>query len=108
MEKTARNHEMFANMTSVKTDRTDLDEGAQMAADALVPWVRQFDGYRGMIVLSNGENGTARFVTFWEDKDALERSERGRMQVREQMAKTAGVEIDDVQAYTVLLVDGFE
>jgi hypothetical protein len=30
------------------------------------------------------------------------------MQVREQMAKTAGVDIDDVQAYTVLLVDGFE
>ena len=38
----------------------------------------------------------------------LERSEHGRKQVREQMAKTAGAEIDDVQAYTVLLVDGFE
>jgi heme-degrading monooxygenase HmoA len=99
---------MFANMTSVKTDRGSLEDEAQMAADALLPWVRQFDGYRGMIVLSNGENGTARFVTFWEDRDALERSERGRMQVREQMAKTAGAEIDDVQAYTVLLVDGFE
>jgi hypothetical protein len=99
---------MFANMTSVKTDRTDLDEGAQMAADALLPWVRQFEGYRGMIVLSDGATGRARFVTFWEDQDALARSERGRMQVREQMAKTAGVEIDDVQAYSVLLVDGFE
>jgi hypothetical protein len=99
---------MFANMTSVKTDRTDLDGDARMAADALLPWVRQFEGYRGMIVLSNAESGTARFVTFWEDRDALERSERGRMQVREQMAKTAGAEIDDVQAYTVLLVDGFE
>jgi hypothetical protein len=99
---------MFANMTSVKTDRGSLEDEAQMAADALLPWVRQFDGYRGMIVLSDGENGTARFVTFWEDRDALERSERGRMQVREQMAKTAGAEIDDVQAYTVLLVDGFE
>jgi hypothetical protein len=61
-----------------------------------------------MIVLSDGENGSARFVTFWEDQDSLERSERGRMQVREQMAKTAGVDIDDVQAYTVVLVDGFE
>jgi hypothetical protein len=99
---------MFANMTSVKTDRTDLDGDARMAADALIPWVRQFEGYRGMIVLSNAESGTARFVTFWEDQDALERSERGRMQVREQMAKTAGVDIDDVQAYSVLLIDGFE
>lgn len=95
-------------MTSVKTDRAGLEDEAQMAADALLPWVRQFDGYRGMIVLSNGEDGTARFVTFWEDRNSLERSERARMQVREQMAKTAGAEIDDVQAYTVLLVDGFE
>jgi hypothetical protein len=99
---------MFANMTTIKGELVDLEEGARMAADALLPWVRQFDGYRGMIVLSDGENGTARFVTFWEDKDALDRSEYGRKQVREQMAKTAGVEIDDVRPYAVLLVDGFE
>jgi hypothetical protein len=99
---------MLANMTSVKSDGANLETEARMAAEALLPWVRQFDGYRGMIVLSDGLNGRARFVTFWEDQDALERSEHGRKQVREQMAKTAGVEIDDVQAYTVLLVDGFE
>jgi hypothetical protein len=99
---------MLANMTSVKSDGANLETEARMAAEALLPWVRQFDGYRGMIVLSDGVNGRARFVTFWEDRDALERSEHGRKQVREQMAKTVGVEIDDVQAYTVLLVDGFE
>jgi hypothetical protein len=99
---------MLANMTSVKSDGANLETEARMAAEALLPWVRQFDGYRGMIVLSDGVNGSARFVTFWEDQHALERSEHGRKQVREQMAKTAGAEIDDVQAYTVLLVDGFE
>jgi hypothetical protein len=99
---------MLANMTSVKSDGATLETEARMAAEALLPWVRQFDGYRGMIVLSDGMNGRARFVTFWDDQDALERSEHGRKQVREQMAKTAGVEIDDVQAYTVLLLDGFE
>lgn len=98
---------MLANITTVQTDRADLDEGAKMAADALLPWVRQFDGYRGIVVLSSGQNGRAHFVTFWEDEDALKRSEYGRAQVREQMAKTAGVEIESVQAYTVLLVDGF-
>lgn len=109
METTAREPlKMLANMTSVKSAGANLETEARMAAEALLPWVRQFDGYRGMIVLSDGVNGSARFVTFWEDQDALERSEHGRKQVREQMAKTAGVEIDDVQAYTVLVVDGFE
>jgi heme-degrading monooxygenase HmoA len=62
---------MLANMTSVKSDGANLETEARMAAEALLPWVRQFDGYRGMIVLSDGVNGRARFVTFWEDQDAL-------------------------------------
>jgi heme-degrading monooxygenase HmoA len=98
---------MLANITTVRTDRGSLDEEAKMAAEALLPWVRQFDGYRGIVVLSDRENGTAHFVTFWEDEEALRRSAHGRQQVREQMAKTAGVDITSVQAYSVLLVDGF-
>lgn len=99
---------MLANMTTVKGAIADLDQGATMAGEALLPWVKEFDGYRGMIVLTDGENGTAHFVTFWEDEEALERSAYGRRQVREQMAKTAGVEIESARAYTVRLVDGLD
>jgi hypothetical protein len=99
---------MFANMTTVTTERTDLDGAARMAVEALMPWLTQFDGYRGIVVLSNGEGGRAHFVTFWEDEHALQRSEFGRTQVREQMAKTAGVEIESVQAYSVILSSGLE
>jgi hypothetical protein len=99
---------MLANMTTVTSDRADLNEGAKMAAEALLPWVRQFDGYRGIVVLSDGDNGKAHFLTFWEDEHALQKSEFGRAQVREQMAKTAGVEIESVQAYNVIVSDGVE
>jgi hypothetical protein len=97
---------MLANITTVTSDRGDLDEGAKMAAEALLPWVQQFDGYRGIVVMSNG--GRAHFLTFWEDERALQKSEFGRTQVREQMAKTAGVEIESVQAYNVIVSDGVE
>lgn len=100
--------ELLANITTVTGGGADLQAAAAMAGEALLPWVRQFDGYRGMLILADGESGTARFATFWEDEEALRRSEHGRAQVREQMAKTAGVEIESVQAYTVLLMDGFE
>jgi hypothetical protein len=99
--------ELLANITTVTGGGGDLQAAAAMAGEALLPWVRQFDGYRGMLILADGESGTARFATFWEDEEALRRSEHGRAQVREQMAKTAGVEIESVQAYTVLLMDGF-
>jgi hypothetical protein len=61
-----------------------------------------------MMVLTDGENGRAHFVTFWEDEESLKRSAQGRQQVREQMAKTAGAEIESSQAYVVRLLDGFE
>lgn len=98
---------MFANMTTIKGDVADLESDATMAGEALLPWVREFEGYKGMVVLTDGESGTAHFVTFWEDEDALKRSAKGRKDVREQMARTAGVEIAGVQAYSVLLIDGF-
>jgi heme-degrading monooxygenase HmoA len=95
-------------MTSIRSERGDLDQDAQAAVEALLPWIRQFDGYRGMMVLTDGENGRAHFVTFWEDEESLKRSAQGRQQVREQMAKTAGAEIESSQAYVVRLLDGFE
>jgi quinol monooxygenase YgiN len=98
----------FANMTTIRSDRPDLDEDSQAAVEALLPWLNQFDGYCGMIVLTDGDNGRAHFVTFWEDEDALKRSAQGRQQVREQMAKTAGAEIESSQPYAVRVLDGFE
>jgi hypothetical protein len=99
---------LFANMTSIRSQRPDLETDAQAVVEALLPWLGQFDGYCGMIVLTDGANGRAHFVTFWEDEDALKRSAQGRQQVREQMAKTAGAEIESSHPYVVTLLDGFE
>jgi hypothetical protein len=99
---------MLANVVEVRGRVPDFDATAGMAGESLVTWLRQFDGYRGFIVLADEESGTARFMTFWEDRHALERSASGRAQVRDQLAKTAGVDIEGAQAYTVMLVDGFE
>ena len=95
-------------MTTVTTDRDGLAHDASAAADAMLSWLRQFAGYRGLMVLSDDGSGTAHFVTFWEDEIALRQSEFGRKQVREQMAKTAGAEIESSQPYVVRVVDGFE
>lgn len=99
---------MFANVTEVRGRVADFDATAAMAGESLLSWLRQFEGYKGFIVLSDEEGGAARFMTFWEDRHALEKSAHGRAQVREQLAKTAGVDIESARAYSVLLVDGFE
>jgi hypothetical protein len=98
---------MYANVTEVRGSVSDLEATAGMAAESLLSWLREFDGYKGFIVLADEEGGRARFMTFWEDRHALEKSAQGRKQVRERLAKTAGVDIESARAYTVLMVDGF-
>jgi hypothetical protein len=99
---------MLANVTEVRGSVADFEAAAGMAAESLLSWLREFDGYRGFIVLADEEGGTARFMTFWEDRHALEKSAQGRKEVRERLAQTAGVDIESARAYTVLMVDGFE
>jgi hypothetical protein len=99
---------MYANVTEVRGDVHDFEAIAGMAAESLLTWLREFDGYKGFIVLADEAGGMARFMTFWEDLHALERSASGRKEVREQLAKTAGATIESSQPYTVLMVDGFE
>jgi hypothetical protein len=70
-----------------------------MAAESMLAWLREFDGYRGLLVLADPETGTARIVSFWESLDALDRSERGRREVRESMVAAAGAELESVERY---------
>jgi heme-degrading monooxygenase HmoA len=99
---------VYASMTSVTGAGADVESTAAMAAESMVAWLRQFDGYRGMIVLSDAGTGTAQIVTFWDTKENLERSARSRTEVRIQMIETAGAELEGVHVYAVVYRDGFE
>jgi hypothetical protein len=96
----------YASMVTVNAAVEDFDTIATMAGESLLPWISQFDGYKGFIVIADRESGTAHFMTLWESKEALERSAHSRKQVREQLARTAGAEIAAAGAYTVVVTDG--
>jgi hypothetical protein len=97
---------LFASMATVNGPQEDFDSIVAMAGESLLPWIRQFEGYKAFIVLADQENGTAHFMTLWESREALERSAHSRKQVRDQLAQTAGAEIAAAGAYTVVLTDG--
>lgn len=97
---------MIASMSTIRGDDPDLDTAARLAGETMVPWLREFAGYRGLLVLTDKERGTARFITFWESEEAAERSRPGRLRMRDQMAAGAGVEVESTEAYAVALLDG--
>jgi heme-degrading monooxygenase HmoA len=98
----------FATMASVHGPDRDFDEVVKMAAESLLPWIRQYDGYQGMFVLGDSESGRAHFVTLWDTMEALEKSAHGRAQVRERLAETAGATIESTGNYTLVMMDVLE
>jgi hypothetical protein len=76
-----------------------------MAGESMLGWLRDFDGYRGLLVMGDGESGRAFIVTLWDSRENAERSARGRSQVRESMIAAAGAELESVELMEVVLED---
>jgi hypothetical protein len=96
---------VHASLTTVRGAGPDVGETARMAAESMVSWLQEFDGYCGLIVLADEANGVARIMTLWESLQAIERSERARTQVRESMVAAADAEIESVERYEIVLDD---
>lgn len=91
--------------TTVQGDGAQVVETARMAGESMLTWLREFDGYQGLVILADPESGTARFMTKWDSRDAVQRSEPGRGQVRDTMIAAAGAELKSVELFEVVLDD---
>jgi heme-degrading monooxygenase HmoA len=76
-------------------------ELATFAAEAMLPWLRQIQGFEGLLMLSNQAEGTTLALTFWESREVAEEHREARMQVRERVAATVDVQIEEVVGYEV-------
>jgi heme-degrading monooxygenase HmoA len=96
---------VYASLTAVRGAGAEVRTIAHMAAGQILPWLREFDGYQGFLLLADVETGSARLLSMWESEDALERSERGRREMRESMIAAAGAEIERVERYELFAGD---
>lgn len=99
---------MFASLTIVRGAGAEAAETARMAGESMASWLRDFDGYRGILMTANPESGLVRILTFWDSLEAIERSEQSRAQVRESMVATAGAEIETIERLAVVFEDRVE
>lgn len=96
---------MFASLTTVRGAGPEVGVTARMAAESMLTWLRDFDGYKGLLVFADPQSGTARIMTLWEDQEALERSERSRAEVRHSMISAAGAQLESVERYELVADD---
>jgi hypothetical protein len=98
---------MHASLTTVRGGGPEVSVTARMAAESMLTWLREFDGYLGLLILGDPEAGKARIMTFWDNLEALDRSDRSRREVRESMIAAAGAELESVERYELFLGKDF-
>lgn len=72
-----------------------------MGDEHLSSWLREYEGYRGTLVLVDEEAQAARLITLWESEADEERARTSRGAMRDQLATTAGMEVVDFGVFEV-------
>jgi hypothetical protein len=82
-----------------------LDEGTRYAQDEIVPQVRQFGGFKGIVSLIDRERGRTKLITLWESDKALRESEEQANELRQRAAEGAASRVVGVERYEVALAE---
>lgn len=96
---------MHVSMSRFKGEIEDLHGTARMASEAMLDWLQQIEGYRGLLALVDEDSGSACFVTFWENEEAVIKTRASRSSLRDQMAATAGAEVVGAEEFVVAYSD---
>lgn len=89
---------MFASLTRVSTSDQPI-ENATIVAEEMLRWLRQIDGFEGMLMLSR--EGTTIGLTFWESREVAQRHRGPRMQFLERMTAVADVQVEETLDFDV-------
>ena len=83
---------MYVTMNRVKTSDEPI-EHASFVADGLQDWLREVEGFEGILMLSR--EGTSIGLTFWESREVAEKYRPLRMQFLENVLSAVGVELEE-------------
>jgi heme-degrading monooxygenase HmoA len=76
-------------------------EFATMAGEEMHRWLEQIDGFEGLLMLSNEEDGTTLVLSFWQSAEVAEEHQAARTRLRERITGTVNVEVEATNDYEV-------
>jgi hypothetical protein len=83
---------MYVTMNRVKTSNEPI-ENASIVADGLQDWLRDVEGFEGLLMLSR--EGTSIGFTFWQSREIAEKYRPMRMQFLDRVLSAVGVELEE-------------
>ena len=92
---------MVAAMATLAGHKPELAGVAEMASESIESWLNEYDGYRGLLVFTDDESGTAKVITLWDSHEDERRARTSRGAMRDQLAATVGVTVAAFEVYDV-------
>ena len=60
--------QLVASMSTLVGPVPEMDDTGTVAGQAVLPWLEDLDGFRGMMILTDEAQEKARVLTFWESR----------------------------------------
>lgn len=96
---------MYVALTTTRGSDEDMKTVALMAGDAMVTWLRDIEGFIGLVMLTNDATGTTQVLSFWESEEIAERHRVARLQLRDRITAAVDVEVQQTEPYEVAFAD---
>jgi heme-degrading monooxygenase HmoA len=96
---------MHAAVTTTHGSNEDMAQLALMAGEAMVTWLRDIEGFHGLVMLTSQATGTTHVISFWESEQVAQRHRVARMKLRERITATLTIEVQDTESYDVSFAD---
>jgi heme-degrading monooxygenase HmoA len=92
-------------MATIEGPVTGLAEISRLANEDVESWLREYEGYRGLIVLTDEAAQQSTVMTFWETHEDEARARAARGAMRDQIAAAAGMEVVAFGVYEVAVYE---
>jgi heme-degrading monooxygenase HmoA len=96
---------MVAAMATIVGPAPGMSEIARMSGEAIEGWLKDFDGYRGLVVLTDEDGERARVITLWDTHEDEQRARTARGAMRDQLAAQVGTTVESFEVYEVPVCD---
>lgn len=92
---------MHATVTTTRGTNEDMAALAVMTGEALLTWLRDIEGFHGLVMLTSQATGTTHVISFWESEEVAERHRAARLRFRDRITATLDIEVQETVPYDV-------
>jgi hypothetical protein len=96
---------VYVSVTRTKASPEQPPELATIAGEEMLPWLRQIDGFEGLLLLTSEELQTTMSLVFWRDRDVAEQHRAARAAFRERVAAALDVTVEETAGYELSFVE---